>query len=425
MYMSTASLVDNKIECVYCASAVVVKRGFRKKKHGRVQLYLCRSCMRAFTPQSVKGKHHAAGVIINAMSYYNLGFSLEQSCKIIKQKMDVDVSPPTLANWVEEYKDLCRYHRYRPFAVKMYSPYQVVETATLAHRQLYRFMFHRAKIDLIIREDIKHSRFGPLADFLALVPSETPHQYFSAEGAYEGLRASEAPIRFSKELMIVRSKHNYANRLAAFVLPSVKKNKDRHEAVQKFMLANDTVTVATEVPVYLKQEDLLHMQTQLGFEMYAPDVARRRGKSQMPRLQSQQGTGSTTAAGNVGTGLRQLSATELPKLITGHIDLVQVRNGQIHILDYKPNAAKEKPIEQLTLYAMALSRLTGLRMYCFKCAWFDEKDYFEFFPLHVVYKRKEKKRKQRSDRTRIATKEGTYMLNASPAKIESLRPIAA
>jgi len=270
---------------------------------------------------------------------------------------------------------------------------ETVVSATLAHRQLYRFRYHQAKIRLIIREDIKHARFGPLADFLSLVPSETPHQYFQ-----EGLRMSESPLRFSKEQMIVRSKHNFANRLAAFALAAAKRNKDRHEIVQKFMLANDTVTVATEVPVYLKRDDLIHMQTQLGFEMYKKN----------------------------GRGIEKIEKIEhpddLPRLITGHIDLVQVRNGQIHILDYKPNAAKEKPIEQLTLYAMALSRLTGLRMYVFKCAWFDEKDYFEFFPLHVVYKRKGK-RKPRSDRKEIPTKEGMYKINASASKIEQMYPI--
>jgi len=61
-------------------------------------------------------------------------------------------------------------------------------------------------------------------------------------------------------------------------------------------------------------------------------------------------------------------------------------------MDYKPNAAKEKPIEQLTWYALAMSRLTGLRLLDFKCAWFDEKDYFEFYPLHVVKKLKVTKR---------------------------------
>ncbi len=107
---------------------------------------------------------------------------------------------------------------------------------------------------------------------------------------------------------------------------------------------------------------------------------------------------------------------EIPKLITGHIDFLQIRNGSVHILDYKSNAAKERPIEQLTLYALALSRLTGLRLFYFKCAWFDEKDYFEFFPLHVVYK-------PGRGRKKIYTKEGVYDMNERADRMESLRPI--
>lgn len=41
-----------------------------------------------------------------------------------------------------------------------------------------------------------------------------------------------------------------------------------------------------------------------------------------------------------------------------------------------------------------LSRLTGLRLYDFKCGWFDEKVYYEFFPLHVVYKLRDKQKKE-------------------------------
>jgi len=77
--------------------------------------------------------------------------------------------------------------------------------------------------------------------------------------------------------------------------------------------------------------------------------------------------------------------------LTGHIDLIQIRNGSIYIMDFKPSAEKTKPIEQLTIYALALSRLTGIRLYHFKCAWFDDKNYYEFFPLHVVYKINKKK----------------------------------
>jgi len=148
------------------------------------------------------------------------------------------------------------------------------------------------------------------------------------------------------------------------------------------MIANDSVTVATEIPVYITKDDIEHLQTQLGFEIY------------------------------------RKPQTELPKLITGHIDILQIRNGQIHILDYKPNAEKEQPIEQLTLYAMALSRLTGLRLFEFKCAWFDEHSYFEFFPLHVLHKPKKNRR-----RRKVYTMEGVYAINQTDKKIDSLRSI--
>jgi hypothetical protein len=39
-----------------------------------------------------------------------------------------------------------------------------------------------------------------------------------------------------------------------------------------------------------------------------------------------------------------------------------VRNGAVHILDYKPDARTNKPFAQLTIYALALIRLVpGLR----------------------------------------------------------------
>jgi len=371
--------------CPYCQSKDFVKRGTRQKAKERVQLFLCRSCARTFTQFSVKGKRYSLPVIIDAISYYNIGFSFDQVAKVLKEKQDIEIQPTTIANWYEENRGMCAYTRMRPFAVKEFSPYNVIETATLAHRQLYRFRFHRAKAKLIINETFKHHHLKPMAEFLETISGECPHQYFQ-----EGLRASEAPLFFSKTAMIVRSKENYANKMARFALPAASDNKQRHETLQKFMVCNDSVTVATEVPIYLKREDLAHMQTQLGFEIYLKE------KNKEMRLAQE---------------------SELPKLITGHIDFIQIRNGSIHILDYKPNAEKERPIEQLTLYALALSRLTGLRLFEFKCAWFDEKHYFEFFPLHVVYKRK------KGNRKKINTKEGVYTINEKMEKVEELKTI--
>jgi hypothetical protein len=37
-------------------------------------------------------------------------------------------------------------------------------------------------------------------------------------------------------------------------------------------------------------------------------------------------------------------------------------------------------IAQLTIYALALARLTGITLFDIKCAWFNETEYCEFFP---------------------------------------------
>lgn len=364
-------LKEGESRCPYCQSKKFVKRGKRKKKLEVVQLYICKNleCGRTFTAQFIKGKHYPLNFIIEGISYYNLGFGLEDTCRILKQKFGVNPGASTLGGWIKQYASLCRYDRLRPFALKMYKPQETIEVMNMAHRQIYRFMYHRAKIKLTMQE-YKNRHFEPLKDYLDGVSSETPHQYFQ-----EGLRISEIKTKFDKSQMIVRSKLNYANRLADFVLQTVKDRKKRHEMLQRFFIANDSVTVATEVPVYIRKEDIEHMQNQLGFKVIGDEGVEVRGR-----------------AGKA----KAISAAEgLPRLLTGHIDLLQIRNGQIHILDYKPNADKEKPIEQLTWYALALSRLTGLRLYEFKCAWFDEKSFYEFYPLHVVKKIQEKKKKRK------------------------------
>ncbi len=374
--------------CPYCASRDFVKRGTRNNKYQIVQLYICKNqeCGRTFTAQDIKGKHFPLKLIIEAMSYYNLGFTLEKACDLIKQRFGVQPEAATLSEWVNQYKQLCRYERLRPFAIKLYKPVDTVEVVTMAHRQLYRFRYHRAKIRLMLNEFRNHHLF-PLKDFLDNISSRTPHQYFQ-----EGGRMSEVRSKFNKADMIVKGKTNYANHLAAFALQAVKDNKLRHEAVQRFMLANDSCTVATEVPVYIRKEDIEHMENVLKFKILDE------GGLVFKRPVAEIAGSNASSHGPKGTKSRRTATSALGRsaqmrLLTGHIDFVQLRNGQVHLLDYKPNAAKEKPIEQLTWYALAMSRLTGLRLFEFKCAWFDEKDYFEFYPLHVV-KKIGKKRKR-------------------------------
>ncbi len=201
---------------------------------------------------------------------------------------------------------------------------------------------HQAKLALTLKEK-KHHQFTPIKRFLEKMFEDCPHHLFQ-----ESSRTFSTKQKFSLKHAVIREKENLANRMARLVLQSVSYNPKRHEILQRFLLVNDSVTVAVEVPIYLFPEDIRHMQPQLGFEI----------------------------------------PVSIDQVLASHIDFLQIRNGALHILDYKSNAHKDKPIEQLTLHALALSRLTGLRIYDFVCAWFDQEYYFEFYPLHIVYKKR-------------------------------------
>ena len=205
-----------------------------------------------------------------------------------------------------------------------------------------------------MNEEFRHFRFKPLQEFLELATAECPNHIFEKSEK----RASEFKNTFNlDEVRIVPKNDSSAVKIANFIMQAVSNNKLRHEALQEFMLANDTVTVAAELAVLIGSDDINHFKNELGFDI---PITLKDGE-----------------------------------YITGHIDLVQVRNGSIYIMDFKPSASKEKPVDQLTLYALALSRLTGIRLYHMKCAWFDENNYYEFFPLHVVYKLKKNKKVSR------------------------------
>ncbi|MBU4457407.1 MAG: PD-(D/E)XK nuclease family protein [Candidatus Omnitrophica bacterium] len=343
---------DKAVErCPYCNGKNIIKWGTRKKKYEAAQLYRCHHCKKNFTTPKAKGKSFPLRVILEGLCLYNIGHSAEESVKRLKEQFALEVSPRTLRDWVSEYEPLCRYSRLRPYGLKLYTPNQVIQTVHLYHRQVYDFSVHRSKIALILQEH-KHAKFGNVREFLEAIQAECPHQFFQ-----DGMRASELKAGFDIDDVRLIQRSNFANRIADLALQAVDDNKLRHLTLQKFMLCNDSVTVATEVPVYMDKYDIEHMQEALGFKI----------------------------------------PIKLDRIITGHIDILQIRNGAVHIMDYKPRASagKQGPVvSQLTLYALMLSRLTGLRLYDFKCAWFDEKVYYEFFPLHVVYKLRDKQRKE-------------------------------
>ena len=291
-------------------------------------------------PAELRYKTYPLRIILDGVTLYNLGYSLAEAAAKLKVKHGYKIAPSTLASWMNEHRELTTYRRIRERSPTTFSPAQTIRWRKLYHRQVYSFAYHRQKLALV-RESRQHRRFAPLADFLESVPAICPHDLFS-----DGSRASQLPAFVKRDHLIVVEKENFATRAAALIIPSVGDNRLRHETLQRFILANDSVTVAIEIPIWLTAADIDALETE--------------------------------------HGIRLLPEGHEPRVLTGHIDFLQVRNGAVHILDYKPDARTNKPIAQLTLYALALTRLAGLRLFDIKCAWFNEEQYCEFFPRALL-----------------------------------------
>ncbi len=334
--------------CPHCGSAAISRKGTRRKKIEIVQLWRCASCKRVFTPTpaALRNKTYPLRIVLDAITLYDLGYSLEATADKIQSRHGYRVGRSTVAAWLTDHRALTTYARLRPEGRRLFPPTQAIRSIKLYHRQIYKFAYHRPKLAML-RKSREHRRFAGVADFLERVPVDCPHELFKASE-----RASQTPLaKINISRLIVVEKENFATRMAGLIIPTVGDNRLRHEALQRFMLANDSTTLAIEVPIWLAPTTIRELE-------------REHGVALMPE-------GADGA-------------------LTGHIDFLQVRNRAVHILDYKPDARTNRPIAQLTVYALALTKLVpGLRLFDIKCAWFNEEEYCEFFPRTLLARQRD------------------------------------
>jgi hypothetical protein len=336
--------------CPYCHSQAIIKKGSRQNLYRLIPQYRCKTCYKYFSSVTIAKVKYPPRLIMQAITYYNLGHPQTTVANLLAKKHRTRVPRRTISDWLNRYRLVCTYARFRDRAIKRYQPDDLIQSHLLEHRQVYTFQLHRAKLELL-QANRSPQALAHLRTYLKSVSSEQfPHHLFQEEQPLPG----QSPIQNQrsskiqlKTLPLVKSeKQNLANDLATLGLIVARTNRERHPAIQEFMLVNDSTTVACEVPVYLTAENIHYFQHN-GFHLTLP-------------------------------------ATAAP--ITGHIDIIQIRGGLIHILDYKPEAHKINPTSQLVTYALALASLTKLPLKVFKCAWFDDKHYYEFFPLQAVYR---------------------------------------
>ena len=189
----------------------------------------------------------------------------------------------------------------------------------------YHYRVHYDKMNELCNNGLE-----PLKNFLEEMFQKCPDSYF-----FKGPRSSSLKFKLSN-LDLKNAPHH---ELCLLTHHGLEHNKDRystnHSKVQVFMLEQDTTSIACELPIWLLPEEL---------DLYK----------------------------NI------FNSTEP---LTGHIDLIRIQDDKIWILDYKPNAQKEKfAATQTFFYALMLSKRTNLPLENFRCGYFDNLNCYLFDP---------------------------------------------
>jgi len=305
--------MENKknLKCPYCNSINVIKYSQYKNK----QIYLCNKCRKKYTYYKFKNETYKSNFINVAISYYNLGNTVNETVKLINKNYDIKVSKSSVYSWIKEYSKICNFSMIRKNIIKYYkNKTEIIESKIFKHNNKYNFSYHLPKLDILCKN------FIPLKKFITKIKDECPNTFFNKKNQSSKLNLNIKPRK--------EGRFNRVCRIANFSLEGCLSNDKRQNILENFMLINDRYTIACEVPVWF-------------WEKYF----------------------------NLG--------------VSGHIGIVQIRKGNIYIIEYKPGASEKnnKNISsQLFLHTTGLSLRTKIPLTKFRCAWFDENNYYEFNP---------------------------------------------
>lgn len=226
--------MDEKIECPYCGRGNVVKKGVRRLKKIKKQLYYCKDCCHKFSLSFDKKKFDIK-FMLKAVCLFNQGYRCEEIRDIMLRKHKVDVSTSSISRWVENY-DL-GYSIIRQKITEKYN-YPFIVGRMFKHSGLiYNFKYHKGKLK-------EFGKFSGLKSFIFNLSKGTDERYFTTDSK----RCSQISKEVSANIKVFDN--TKLSRVVGSALKIIKSNKQRHSVVENLMLSCDRDTVAVEVPVW-------------------------------------------------------------------------------------------------------------------------------------------------------------------------------
>lgn len=294
----------------------VIKAGKRTTCKGTLQKWYCKYCKSYFSNIKQPYTQYPHHVILFAIDQYNRGHPISQVKTKIGRKYRYSPPERTLYSWIKRYSTLFTFTPLR----KHYTidPATILTTHRFHHQQLYLFQYHGLKLN------IASKTFPQLRRYITWVEHHLPHTMFT-----QGPRMSQTHITTTTTS---EKKTNILPSITKHILDLPHQPRHAHDLIENYLLINDATTICAELPVFLNPKE-------------------------------------------INDHIKQPITSPL----TGHIDLLQVRNNNLYILDYKPNLNHPEHFQdQLLLYKQAVHKRTNIPLNKLIPAVFNKYSYHEF-----------------------------------------------
>src|ERR1700687_638288 len=106
---SPASPGKENPHCPQCQAKNTVRKGKRRNRMRTLQIFQCAECLFRFTGEAGKSKTYPLKAILDVISTFNLGHTMTDSQRILRQRTHLEMPERTIRRWLEEYKSLTSY----------------------------------------------------------------------------------------------------------------------------------------------------------------------------------------------------------------------------------------------------------------------------------------------------------------------------
>src|SRR5260370_4850213 len=97
--------------CPKCHCKSTTRRGKRRNRLRTLQLFQCTECLHRFTGEPGKNRTYPLRLVLDAVSTFNLGYSITDTRSILRRPFHVDAPDRTIKSYSTTHRTAATYFR--------------------------------------------------------------------------------------------------------------------------------------------------------------------------------------------------------------------------------------------------------------------------------------------------------------------------